>query len=372
MARWLVALGSTDNGPATSPLPPNVWPVAVGNGRLLVASFAGIYAHEDGSFQRIVVGEFIGASDAGHLIYRQCDDQLRCSTIVASPDGSQTVLAVPEGVALQQWPQAAFSPDGTRVLLGALRGGRAPVFYIADLSTGVTDVALFDDVRFSGNEIVWSPNGEWLLTANDRLITAVHLETGERVEIRISGISRGARAHRRCRSQQRRLRVTAPLAAIDEWPVDNVAAGLVTTSGERHTRGPADKRFGLASVTKPLTTVVTLVAVEEDVVSLDDPAGPPGSTVRHLLAHASGLSPDNPDRSLAQVGARRIYSNAGFETLAAHVSQRAGIPFVDYWHEALMLSNTELRQSSAWGAESTVDDLLSLAEALLDPGLLRG
>ena len=172
-------------------LPPNVWPVAVGNGRLLVASFAGIYAHEDGSFQRIVVGEFIGASDAGHLIYRQCDDQLRCSTIVASPDGSQTVLAVPEGVALQQWPQAAFSPDGTRVLLGALRGGRAPVFYIADLSTGVTDVALFDDVRFSGNEIVWSPNGEWLLTANDRLITAVHLETGERVEIRISGISRG-------------------------------------------------------------------------------------------------------------------------------------------------------------------------------------
>ena len=164
--------------------------------------------------------------------------------------------------------------------------------------------------------------------------------------------------------------MTAPLAAIDEWPVDNVAAGLVTTSGERHTRGPADKRFGLASVTKPLTTVVTLVAVEEDVVSLDDPAGPPGSTVRHLLAHASGLSPDNPDRSLAQVGARRIYSNAGFETLAAHVSQRAGIPFVDYWHEALMLSNTELRQSPAWGAESTVDDLLSLAEALLDPGLL--
>ena len=35
-----------------------------------------------------------------------------------------------------------------------------------------------------------------------------------------------------------------------------------------------------------------LVAVEEEAVTLDQPAGPEGSTVRHLLAHASGLAYD--------------------------------------------------------------------------------
>jgi CubicO group peptidase (beta-lactamase class C family) len=30
-------------------------------------------------------------------------------------------------------------------------------------------------------------------------------------------------------------------------------------------------------------------AIEEGVVNLDTPACPPGSTIRHLLAHTSGL-----------------------------------------------------------------------------------
>ena len=44
-----------------------------------------------------------------------------------------------------------------------------------------------------------------------------------------------------------------------------------------------------ASVTKLLTGLAALVAVEEGIVDLDEPAGPPGSTLRHLLSHASGL-----------------------------------------------------------------------------------
>ena len=43
------------------------------------------------------------------------------------------------------------------------------------------------------------------------------------------------------------------------------------------------------SVTKLATAVAVLVAAEEGIVDLDEPAGPPGSTLRHLLAHASGL-----------------------------------------------------------------------------------
>ena len=42
-------------------------------------------------------------------------------------------------------------------------------------------------------------------------------------------------------------------------------------------------------MTKLATAVAVLVAAEEGIVDLDEPAGPPGSTVRHLLAHASGL-----------------------------------------------------------------------------------
>ena len=72
----------------------------------------------------------------------------------------------------------------------------------------------------------------------------------------------------------------------------------------------------LASVTKLATAVAVLVAAEEGIVDLDEPAGPPGSTVRHLLAHASGLPLDG-DVPVARPGTKRIYSNTGFEVLAA-------------------------------------------------------
>ena len=62
-------------------------------------------------------------------------------------------------------------------------------------------------------------------------------------------------------------------------------------------------------LTKLLTGLATLVAVEEGTVDLDEPAGPPGSTLRHLLAHASGLPPDDGPPLMAP-GRRRIYSNA--------------------------------------------------------------
>src|SRR6478735_8410448 len=50
------------------------------------------------------------------------------------------------------------------------------------------------------------------------------------------------------------------------------------------------------------------------------------STIRHLLAHASGLTFDG-DRVLAKPGTRRIYSNAGFDALGALLEARDGRPF---------------------------------------------
>src|SRR2546423_3877874 len=94
-------------------------------------------------------------------------------------------------------------------------------------------------------------------------------------------------------------------------------------------RGPREHVFRWASVTKLVTALAALVAAEEGVIDLDEPAGPEGSTVRHLLAHASGL-PFEPGAPAGRPGRRRVYSNVGFETLAQHVAARAEMPFADY------------------------------------------
>ena len=138
------------------------------------------------------------------------------------------------------------------------------------------------------------------------------------------------------------------------------------------TRGDVDRRFRLASVTKLLTTTAVLVAIEEEAVTLDQPAGPEGSTVRHLLAHASGLGTDGG--VVAPPGRRRIYSNAGFEQVADTVSAAAMIPFVDYLVEGVVeplgMRATTLEGSPAHGATSTVHDLALLAGEVLAPSLL--
>src|SRR5215211_2728734 len=112
------------------------------------------------------------------------------------------------------------------------------------------------------------------------------------------------------------------LEQVDGWSAENVAAGVVARGEVVATRGPGDQEFRWASVTKPATSLAVLVAAEEGTVDLDEPAGPPGSTVRHLLAHASGL-PFTGDSPIARPGERRIYSNTGFEVLAAHIEAAA-------------------------------------------------
>ena len=124
------------------------------------------------------------------------------------------------------------------------------------------------------------------------------------------------------------------LRQIDGWPVSFAAAGVVTADGRVETHGDATRAVRLASVSKPVAALATLVAAEEGVVDLDEPAGPPGSTVRHLLAHASGL-PFEGDEPIAPPGRRRIYSNEGFRVLAAHLAERAEMPFADYVRAAV-------------------------------------
>jgi CubicO group peptidase (beta-lactamase class C family) len=162
------------------------------------------------------------------------------------------------------------------------------------------------------------------------------------------------------------------LRQIDEWPAENVAAGVVSDGEVVATQGDGARTFRWASVTKPATALAVLVAAEEGTVDLDEPAGPPGSTVRHLLAHTSGL-PFEGTEPLARPATRRIYSNAGFEALAGFVGQQAEMPFADYLGQAVfepLGMSARLEGSAGAGVRGSLDDLLRLGRELLDPTLV--
>jgi CubicO group peptidase (beta-lactamase class C family) len=175
--------------------------------------------------------------------------------------------------------------------------------------------------------------------------------------------------------QDVRVDLSRAVGTVLDWPVDHVGAALVRADGsEAVTVGDTDREFRIASVTKLLTAYAVLVAVEEGAVEWDEPAGPDGSTVRHLAAHASGLS-FSDGVVQAQPGARRIYSNAGFEVLAETVETNAGMPFAQYLTEAVLqplaMSHTVLDGSAAAGAVSTVADLVRFAGELQAPTLVH-
>src|SRR3546814_824243 len=131
--------------------------------------------------------------------------------------------------------------------------------------------------------------------------------------------------------------VTSPATGLDlvaSWPVAHAAVGWRHRDGRVASVGDGGRRFALASVTKLLTASAVLMAVEEEIVVLDEAAGPPGATVRLLLAHASGL-PFEGREPIAPPGERRAYGNAAYEVLAELVAERAQMPFADYLHEAV-------------------------------------
>lgn len=163
------------------------------------------------------------------------------------------------------------------------------------------------------------------------------------------------------------------LDMVTDWPVGTVAAGVTDTAATRSPVGDPTWQTRIASVTKPLVAYACLIAVEEGTLDLEQPAGPPGATLRHLLAHASGL-PFEGDTPIVRPGARRIYSNSGFEAVGTTLAEAAVMPLDAYLHEAVLaplsMTATELRGSPAHGARSTVDDLLRFGRELLSPTLV--
>jgi CubicO group peptidase (beta-lactamase class C family) len=163
-------------------------------------------------------------------------------------------------------------------------------------------------------------------------------------------------------------------ALLDAWDVPHVAAAVVPTDGEVRMHGDVRRVFRIASVSKLLAGYSLMIGVEEGAVTLEDPAGPRGSTLRHLLAHAGGYGFDSDAAVVAAPGTRRVYSNRGIEEAAAHLERAAGIPFADYLRESVVeplgLARTELRGSPAHGLHGTVEDLVAFARELQSPTLL--
>lgn len=166
------------------------------------------------------------------------------------------------------------------------------------------------------------------------------------------------------------------LDLLADWPVPSVSAAVIGPAGVLAQHGDTARGYRLASVTKPLVARAAQVAVEEGVFDLDTPAGPPGSTVRHLLAHAAGYAMGDAE-ILARPGARRIYSNHGFAVLADTIERESGIEAGDYLTEAVFeplgMADSRLdggAPAAGYGAVSTVADLAIFASDLLWPRLV--
>lgn len=167
------------------------------------------------------------------------------------------------------------------------------------------------------------------------------------------------------------------LGAVTAWPVDHVAAAVVTPDGTVETIGDHDRSFRLASLSKPMTAWAVMVAVEEGIVQLDAPPRhalvQQGATLRHLLAHAAGYAFDGPD-PITGVERRRIYSNTGIEKAADEVAGAAGMPFGEYLREAVFeplgMTHASLRGSAAYGVWADLDDMVRWLGEMLRPRLI--
>lgn len=161
-----------------------------------------------------------------------------------------------------------------------------------------------------------------------------------------------------------------------EIPVDiDFAHALGVSDAERplHVQGDDTRVWDLASVSKPLAALGALIAVDRGLVDLDEPAGPEGATVRHLLAHTAGYAFDG-DEVVGGVGTRRIYSNTGFEVLAAHLEDATGYDYDDWMEQTVVqgldLVDLEVSGSPAAGYRGSIRDLLAVGRELLAPTLI--
>lgn len=167
--------------------------------------------------------------------------------------------------------------------------------------------------------------------------------------------------------------VQSVLETISTWGVPNAAAVVVDPDDVVAHVGDLGRRFRIASISKVLVGYAAMIAVEEGTLTLDQPAGPSGSTVRHLLAHASGY-PFFGQLPLAALASRRIYSNTGFDEFGRVFGEEVGMSIGEYLRDGVFsplgMTASSLEGSPAKDVWSTAHDLGKFAAELLSPKLI--
>ncbi len=165
---------------------------------------------------------------------------------------------------------------------------------------------------------------------------------------------------------------TTTFAATDGFP----HTALVGVTGPEQTlavQGDPHTALPLASVSKPISAWGALIAVERGLVDLDEPAGPEGATLLNLLDHTSGL-PFDGDQVQAAPGTRRIYSNAGFDALGAHIADAVSMPFAEWMArevtEPLGMRDIDVTGRPSAGFRASIADLMSFGREVLRPKLI--
>lgn len=172
-------------------------------------------------------------------------------------------------------------------------------------------------------------------------------------------------------------------APVDDYPVPFPhAIAAVDGSGKvLWSQGRLDRVFPLASVTKIVTSIGLMRAVEEGLVSLETQVGRRSDqdepyTVRHLLSHSSGLDVEGDGTAFRDAPERRrIYSNQGFEVLGQHLEKSVGIPREEWMrtqvYQPLGLSSTQILGSPARDGIGTAEDLSVLVEEFFVSQILK-
>lgn len=168
--------------------------------------------------------------------------------------------------------------------------------------------------------------------------------------------------------------MSAALTTMDAWAGPRAGAAVLGPGGAvRAVHGGTDEPLPWASVTKLVTASLVLLAVEAGSLELDEPAGPPGATVRHLLAHASGLGFEG-ETPISAPARTRIYSNAGYDALGRILEARTGRPLAEHMRTAFLeplgMVGTALVGRAGEGLSGPLEDLVRLAAELVRPAVL--
>ena len=159
---------------------------------------------------------------------------------------------------------------------------------------------------------------------------------------------------------------------LTPWPGEPALIGLHLDGdsiSESFRHGPVNEVRAWASVSKTVASLQFALGSETDPTLGACPAGPEGSTLTHLLAHASGLGFE-ADSPRAPVGAKRVYSNVGIDLA---VSTMTAEDPREFWGREIFAPlgiSATLQGRPSSGVVGSCEDLAMIAGEWLRPRLM--